>query len=183
MKGDSSWLCSVFPQWVSRLVFPPFSVPSFCGLDAFWAHKRLVDSPLWWAEGVLQTDYFPGSCPGVSPHLLLFEKLSRHVLKKPAEEMLSWFPLGQAPKQDTKDQWFTPVESQSFSTFIFLLFPVPIFDTSCGESREGGGRVRDVTSALAKLWDNTMVPGGFLVGTTGRLWIVLKRCEDRKSVV
>lgn len=44
-RGDSSWLCSAFPEWVSGWVFPPFSALSFCDLDLFWACKRLVDSP------------------------------------------------------------------------------------------------------------------------------------------
>lgn len=38
------------------------------------------------------TDCFPEYCLGMILHFLLFEKLSCHVLKKSAEEMLVWLP-------------------------------------------------------------------------------------------
>lgn len=118
---------------VSEWVFPLFLIPSFCGFDVFWENKRLVDSPLWWAEGMLQTDFFLGSCPGMIPHFSLFEKLSWHVLKKPVEEMLARFPLGQAPKRDTTGQWFT-------SASVFLLFPSPNLVNLLGRAKRRRGR-------------------------------------------
>lgn len=102
-------------------MFSLFSAPSFGGLDPFGAHKRPADIPLCWSEGVLQTDWFPA----VIPRLLPSPKLSWHVLKKPAEEMLARFPLGRAPERGTEGQKFTPVESQSSSALVSLFFPAP----------------------------------------------------------
>lgn len=65
-------------------------------------------SLIWWSGLILSTQKAccqplvlvwrsaPKCFPAVTPCLLLSAKLSWHVLKKPAEEMLAWVPLGWA---------------------------------------------------------------------------------------
>lgn len=124
---------------------------------------------------------FPGSCPGMFPHLLLFQKLSWCVLKKPAEETLAWFLLGQTPKHDTKSQCSLLWNPSSLPHLFSSSSQSPNLINHVGRGKRGRGRsmwcnlhpgkvTRQHHSACSSRWFYS-----------GKFWIVLRSSEAWRS--